>query len=469
MKSIKCVLCTTRTKPQTRRTINEDVKKYLKKSFLIEVQYEDTICTKCLLLYQKDKHTSREPDTSKPIFFRSDTQDHESDNDSTDDSDYVPPKRRKFSLSTRGSKITIPITSTSTSHAYCFACKKPGPKLQVVSAQMRLSTFIDCNVLIPEGSRCCPVHIKDGKFFNEVIRDLKTSDWASLTDKAAADLIAKLRDIAIQKSSTRIDFDNPHSLDDSDYKILTGLSKDKFEDLTYYVKSIRNTPSRSARTSLAIFLMKLKSGMSNRLLSILLNISKYSIRRAVSSVRKTLAATFVPHFLGFNHISRETVISDHTRPLAQTIFGDISNSQAILVLDGTYIYIQKSNNFHFQRRSYSLHKGRPLVKPMVVVTTSGYFVTVVGPYLADSKNNDASILNHMLKSNVEEMKEWVNEEDVFIVDRGFRDSLELLDDLGIQAKMPAFLKKGEKQMTTEDANMSRLVTKVSIFVCHFKK
>ena len=98
---------------------------------------------------------------------------------------------------------------------------------------------------------------------------------------------------------------------------------------------------------------------------------------------------------------------------------------------------------------------------MVVVSTSGYFVTVVGPYLADQKNNDASILNHMLKTNVENIKTWVNEEDVFIVDRGFRDSLALLEELGIRAEMPAFMNKGDKQMSTENANASRLVTKVS--------
>jgi len=54
------------------------------------------------------------------------------------------------------------------------------------------------------------------------------------------------------------------------------------------------------------------------------------------------------------------------------------------------MYIQKSGNFQFQGRSYSMHKGRPLIKPMVVVSTTGYFITVVGPYLSDSKNNDAS-------------------------------------------------------------------------------
>ncbi|CAC5396438.1 unnamed protein product [Mytilus coruscus] len=52
-------------------------------------------------------------------------------------------------------------------------------------------------------------------------------------------------------------------------------------------------------------------------------------------------------------------------------------------------------------------KGRPLVKPMIVCTTTGYYVSVLGPYLADYRNNDASILTHMLKTNVEEIRDWI--------------------------------------------------------------
>lgn len=99
---------------------------------------------------------------------------------------------------------------------------------------------------------------------------------------------------------------------------------------------------------------------------------------------------------------------------------------------------------------------------MVVVTTTGYFVSILGPYLADRSNNDASILSHIINSNAESIRSWLSEDDVFIVDRGLRDALPLLADLGIQAEMPTFLKAGQKQMSTEDANMSRLVTKVCI-------
>lgn len=69
-----------------------------------------------------------------------------------------------------------------------------------------------------------------------------------------------------------------------------------------------------------------------------------------------------------------------------------------------------------------------------------------------------------MHSNLEDIRSWVQEEDIFVVDRGFRDSLDYLEQLGINAKMPSFLTKGEKQMSTENANTSRLVTKVWTFI-----
>ncbi|XP_056011994.1 uncharacterized protein LOC125671681 [Ostrea edulis] len=95
---------------------------------------------------------------------------------------------------------------------------------------------------------------------------------------------------------------------------------------------------------------------------------------------------------------------------------------------------------------------------MIIVSTTGYFISVLGPYLA--RNNDATILNHIMRSNIEDIRSWVNENDIFVVDRGFRDSLDYLQEMGICAKMPTFLRKGEKQMSTENANTSRLVSKI---------
>ena len=107
-----------------------------------------------------------------------------------------------------------------------------------------------------------------------------------------------------------------------------------------------------------------------------------------------------------------------------------------------------------------MHKKRPLVKPMMIVSSTGYYVSVLGPYLSNNKNNDAKIIMHALSNNVESMKSWLNEDDVIIVDRGFRDSLEFLHELGIKTEIPSFLKKGQKQHDVVDSNSSRLTTKI---------
>jgi len=58
------------------------------------------------------------------------------------------------------------------------------------------------------------------------------------------------------------------------------------------------------------------------------------------------------------------------------------------------------------------------------------------------------------------MSNWLREGDIVVVGRGFRDSVEFLNDLGIKTEMPVFLKRGQKQHTVEESNSSRLVTKI---------
>lgn len=80
---------------------------------------------------------------------------------------------------------------------------------------------------------------------------------------------------------------------------------------------------------------------------------------------------------------------------------------------------------------------------MVVTSIDGYFLTVLGPYL--TRNNDATILNHMLHMHVEDIKGWFHEDDVFIENRGFRDLLNILEELGIRGEMPRLMSKGRSK------------------------
>lgn len=202
-------------------------------------------------------------------------------------------------------------------------------------------------------------------------------------------------------------------------------------------KDVRNTPAQIIRTSLSVFFkFRLKSGLSNEVLSTLFNISK---SRAIPSESFTkLGSTAYITWRG-HWKAHETCSADFVWRYWEFTGGDSSIRW--------YLHLypkKKNNNFHFQRRSYTVQKGRPLVKAMVAVTATGHFVTAVGLYLADNKNNNANILTLMLKSNFKYIKHWVQEKYMFVVDRGFRCATSLLKDMGIQSEMPCFMKRGDK-------------------------
>lgn len=90
--------------------------------------------------------------------------------------------------------------------------------------------------------------------------------------------------------------------------------------------------------------------------------------------------------------------------------------------------------------------------PMMIVLTTGNIVGVHGTYLADP-NNNSLILNHFILLNTEKIQRWVQ---VFVVDRGYRDSKSVLNDLRIWMKMPGLSQKAwnncqQRRRTTPDS------------------
>ena len=115
------------------------------------------------------------------------------------------------------------------------------------------------------------------------------------------------------------------------------------------------------------------------MISVLFGLQEPQIQCIVTNVRTAFMTDFVPNNLGFHHITHEDFCKKHTTKTASTLFSS-GPDDAIVLLDGTYIYIQKSSDNVFQRRSYSMHKNSSLLKPMVIVGTDGYILDIVRPY-----------------------------------------------------------------------------------------
>jgi hypothetical protein len=150
---------------------------------------------------------------------------------------------------------------------------------------------------------------------------------------------------------------------------MLGMSKEDFLALHSMIKhKMHNSKRRRSHNALAIFLMKMQLNLSHRVLATLFGqgLNKQRVSYIFHFVRGLLMEEFVPKHLGFQSISREDYIRNHSTPLANLLLG-AGDRQAIFVVDGTYLYIQKSRNYNIQRRTYSMHKFRNLV--------NGKFVT----------------------------------------------------------------------------------------------
>ena len=183
------------------------------------------------------------------------------------------------------------------------------------------------------------------------------------------------------------------------------------------------------RNYLAAFLIKLRTGLSLCQIASILDVfnDKGTLSKVIKNVRTQLFQNFVPLYLEFSHVSREKLINEMTRPLAKRL---MKCDKLILILDGTYFYIEKSSNNTLQRNLFSLHKHWPFVKFMMIVTTTGYILDCFGRYFANYNNNYAKITHHILETT--NLKSILQSDDMMITDRGFRDVTEYLNQNNIK-------------------------------------
>lgn len=97
------------------------------------------------------------------------------------------------------------------------------------------------------------------------------------------DLLGNMRHLCQTNKSYRLNLDNRDDLRDGNYISLTGLSKKNVHILLRNL--MKNTPSKSSKTKMAILLCKLNSGLSKRFLATLFNLTKFSLRRTVKTAR----------------------------------------------------------------------------------------------------------------------------------------------------------------------------------------
>ena len=127
--------------------------------------------------------------------------------------DFVPPapKPRKCTMSSPPS-VKLSLSSTAKSHSYCFLSKRLAPMLVNVPPKARFSSFLHSEIIIPAGSRCCPVYLHEDLFTDEAISSVRcTNDHITLNRTSILNLLKNLKIAALHNETTRINFDDKNS------------------------------------------------------------------------------------------------------------------------------------------------------------------------------------------------------------------------------------------------------------------
>lgn len=342
----------------------------------------------------------------------------------------------------------------------CFICHN-NVGMQRLSQKCKVDIFVRMNIYVPDYARCCPQHIdNEGYIFQRLMPGLQYFNrLCRLVGQELNELLQMLRVFA---RPDQLNFNNVSSIADDDFQLISPITKEQFDDMFTYCDDFPdgNQIRHISKKDLLLFLCKIRQGLSDYFLKVIFNYSsRQSVSLTIRNVRTSLMLRFVPQNIGLNAITRDEYIQRHVTEFANALYNDEDVQKVIAFIDGTYSYVEKFSNFQALRQSYCVHKGRHLIKPALIVAPDGYILDIHGPYFSDSRNNDAAMLRKEFEDNAAGLRQWLGENAIFVVDRGYRDVLPLLEHLGIETHMPAFLERGQRQLTTEDANDSRLITK----------
>ncbi|XP_058790801.1 uncharacterized protein LOC131664004 [Phymastichus coffea] len=315
----------------------------------------------------------------------------------------------------------------------CLVCHRR-INIHRLSLQSRVHIFVERNIYVPARYCCCNEHLDEkGLLPLNIIEDFRFINRPYiLNGPELQSFVQAMREEIVHSPVRR--YEDERTLTDEQFAAISPISKDNFNDLFTYSDPVIVPGGHRyvSKKDLLCFLYKLKQGLSDEFLWVMFHYSsRQATSLAISTVRQSLMTRFVDENIGFGSITREEYIERHITPFANRLYNATPEEPtAIVYNDCTYLNIEKSSCFKALRQSFCVHKNRHLLKPAMF--SSKWMLT--------------------------ECKDGL-EHKTFILDRGYRDAIPILTDIGLVTLMPPLLDRNQAQFSTEDANQARIITK----------
>jgi hypothetical protein len=352
------------------------------------------------------------------------------------------------------------VESVNHSQSCCFLCKSKVGRKSIPWSAVRQAWF-KFLIYIPKSNRLCSSHLNSEKLFtDEALLSIQATKQG--IHVKSYDFGLWLHQVCEMTPNHILSFEGINAVPVSKYKTYTGIEKIHFDNLHSCIESrLRNTHNRSSRNALAMLLMVLRNNVTQEFVASLFNTTQRIVSASIDSVCTALSEEFVPQYLGYLHLTREEALERHSVKLTNGVLGEDSSHLCVMA-DATYCYIEQPSDFVLQKKTFSMHKKRNLLKPLLIVFPSGHILEAAGPFFCDSSNNDAACMKYHYDNS--DLFLFLEDEDFFIFDRGFRDAVEETTSNGFTVYMPSLLDQKRKSFTSEEANESR---KVRIYIVEY--
>ncbi len=324
------------------------------------------------------------------------------------------------------SKVVTPsqIKTAYSSHRVCFVCRaKYGAdnRLRRVKTPDIMNAYRYFGMYIKKDSRCCANHLQE----NGLLKKEEFQKIPTRMKDINGECLNLLKMLSNQSTPIFEKFKDFKYVDEYECSKITGLSKIDFKRFAEMIKSVHNNQHRTKDQLIALYMFWLRNGTDQKSLAVMFG-NKTSQRRIsdyLKQIRVAISKDIVPKYLGANK-NREEYLQYNTK-MTNKLF-QLADDDLVIVVDGTYCSIEKSNNNSFQYSTYSCQQKDSLFKPFLVCCADGYIIDMYGPFAAN--DNDATIFDYIYNNDEDLKRILVPQKTLILMDKGKTADIHKIND-----------------------------------------
>ncbi|CAF3710034.1 unnamed protein product [Rotaria socialis] len=289
---------------------------YVDSYTLKSLSNDQNVCNACRHLYIKWKNENSEL-SSILDHFKNDMYELMNVQVQTDDSPRLTTEENPTLITTTNQQVVkLQLNEASSFHTKCCVCvENLRDHAAKITSQNRDFIFFSRNIWIPEGARCCSGHLINQLLLKEAVDQIKPFSirYQELSSSDVQLLLNKAQNF-VENGKKIFSFDDPRDLNDDEYRLLTRVSRDNFNDFVQITSSSTIRPSCT---------------------------HKRTVSRIINIARQAIVKSFVSDNLGFGYVTHQYVIGRHTTAIARELMcGGDSTDTTIIIIDRTHLHIQ---------------------------------------------------------------------------------------------------------------------------------